>query len=362
MFRKENGQAAVMLAIGVVVLLIFAALAIDAGNMYTVKREAQNAADAAAMAGTRQLVLECSGAAAPTEANILNGVSQMSLANAKIGATSAVKSWYVKEDGSQLNPNPLPLGAVPCGCEATKARGVQVEITVPAKSFFGSLVGQGATVKASAKARYAPLGAASSGVFPITRRYDPTNWPEPGEVMQIRLTDNLPATQGNFGWLTWYNDPSATALSNGLTWPGTFANPPTAPQHTQGYCDVTGLGSPTVMDCNRPGGRTLSIGEWVQGSPGNVNSMKDELIQLMKDERVLILPLYDGTPQGQGSNFYYQVAAFAAYQLVPGPDGNPYKFTGKEEYVIGKFLGMATVGDPADGCIEGGVNTVRLVP
>lgn len=49
--RSESGQALVLLAISIVVLLAFAGLAIDGGILYTERRRAQNAADAAAMAG-----------------------------------------------------------------------------------------------------------------------------------------------------------------------------------------------------------------------------------------------------------------------------------------------------------------------
>lgn len=49
--RSESGQALVLLAFSFIVLLAFAGLAIDGGILYTERRRAQNAADAAAMAG-----------------------------------------------------------------------------------------------------------------------------------------------------------------------------------------------------------------------------------------------------------------------------------------------------------------------
>jgi hypothetical protein len=50
----EKGQAIVLLAISIVVLLGFTALAIDGGMVFADRREAQNAADAAALAGALQ--------------------------------------------------------------------------------------------------------------------------------------------------------------------------------------------------------------------------------------------------------------------------------------------------------------------
>jgi Flp pilus assembly protein TadG len=49
--NTENGQAIVLLALGAVVMLGFAALAIDGGMVYADQRHAQNAADAASLAG-----------------------------------------------------------------------------------------------------------------------------------------------------------------------------------------------------------------------------------------------------------------------------------------------------------------------
>jgi uncharacterized membrane protein len=53
--ENERGQAIVILALAMAALLLFASLAIDGGNAYVERRRAQNAADAAALAGARQL-------------------------------------------------------------------------------------------------------------------------------------------------------------------------------------------------------------------------------------------------------------------------------------------------------------------
>jgi hypothetical protein len=51
---SESGQAIVLLAVSIVVLLGFTALAIDGGMVFSDRRHAQNAADAAALAGALQ--------------------------------------------------------------------------------------------------------------------------------------------------------------------------------------------------------------------------------------------------------------------------------------------------------------------
>jgi hypothetical protein len=75
--HSERGQALLQVALLMVVLLSFAALAVDVGNAYGQRRRMQNAADAAALAGARELCwLNGSAAAAAAARNFLldNGV------------------------------------------------------------------------------------------------------------------------------------------------------------------------------------------------------------------------------------------------------------------------------------------------
>jgi Flp pilus assembly protein TadG len=52
---KERGQALIMIAFAAVGLFAFTALAIDGGAAFSKKRQAQNAADAASLAGALAL-------------------------------------------------------------------------------------------------------------------------------------------------------------------------------------------------------------------------------------------------------------------------------------------------------------------
>ena len=61
--REESGQTLVYVALTLVTLLLFVALAIEAGHLYSERRRMQNAADAGALAGVREL---CLGGTAPT--------------------------------------------------------------------------------------------------------------------------------------------------------------------------------------------------------------------------------------------------------------------------------------------------------
>ena len=56
--RRERGQILVLFAGAIVVLLIVAALAFDVGMILVERRDQQNAADAAALAGARYVLTD----------------------------------------------------------------------------------------------------------------------------------------------------------------------------------------------------------------------------------------------------------------------------------------------------------------
>ena len=55
MKEEQQGQSIILVAIALIALVIFAAIAVDISNTYVHRRTAQNAADAAALAGAREL-------------------------------------------------------------------------------------------------------------------------------------------------------------------------------------------------------------------------------------------------------------------------------------------------------------------
>jgi hypothetical protein len=380
MFRNsQKGQSIVIMAVGIVILVLFAALAIDAGNAYTAKREAQNAADAAALAGTRQLVTECSGEGAPSEADILTSIANLAQVNYE-GVTA--EAYYVKEDGSPLNASPLPLGAVPCGCGVNSARGVQVNITGARDSFFAGLMGQQSMeVKAEAKARYAPITSPDSNVYPVTR-CDPTqvaNCPDMtmGQIVPLRMVsfdESDPGAQyGNFGWLTWSGDNSAATAGQSMTPPGTYHNPNFPGMDYFNPGEPRYQGNTVKWDVNPdPNDHQLAVGKWVQGAPGNMATINAELEEYwVGKDRAMIIPVYNDAV-GRGQNSGYLVSNFAAFKITCanlGGGGNRLgtcqyldDFPPNEKWLEGYFLGYTTVGAWTQGCVPGGVNTVNLIP
>lgn len=91
--RNENGQSLIQLAALMALLIGFAALAIDVGNGYLSSRRMQNAADAAVLAGARELCKGNTSAVAIAKARdylLRNGVQAAQINAADITVTSGV--------------------------------------------------------------------------------------------------------------------------------------------------------------------------------------------------------------------------------------------------------------------------------
>jgi Putative Flp pilus-assembly TadE/G-like len=78
-FGDQSGAVALMAALGLAIVLVMAALAIDIGHLVTAKAELQSAADAGALAGARGLV-PYNTAAPPPQPNWALGQSRASQA------------------------------------------------------------------------------------------------------------------------------------------------------------------------------------------------------------------------------------------------------------------------------------------
>lgn len=99
---------------------------------------------------------------------------------------------------------------------------------------------------------------------------------------------------GNFGWLTWVGSPSTPTLITSLTPPGD---------------------SNTYMNPNNSTDRVVSVGDWVQGSPGvaNASGVRNAL-DILKTMDITV-PVWDQAT-GNGNNSLYRVAGFAIVRIT----------------------------------------------
>jgi hypothetical protein len=145
--RSEQGQSLIIIAAVFVGLVALAGLAIDGGNLFVERRQAQNAADASAVAGTRliaEAIQTCDAidlAAFDLEVHRTinhyaeqNGVSDT---NGVAGdeVNDNVIGYYVDEDGITL------LGQVGAGTLPLGTAGVHVAVKDAHETFFLPVIG-----------------------------------------------------------------------------------------------------------------------------------------------------------------------------------------------------------------------------
>jgi Putative Flp pilus-assembly TadE/G-like len=154
--ESERGQAIVILALMMIGLLAFAALAIDGGNAYVERRRSQNGADAAALAGARQIWMQQSAIPPDPgyETPLLIVINQAAESNGiALGPNGDnypnpnVVAYYTDKDGNVINTNQVgTLGFIP-----PSVGGIQVQASRQFSTFVGGFF-SGQSPAASARA------------------------------------------------------------------------------------------------------------------------------------------------------------------------------------------------------------------
>ena len=164
---KERGQALIVLAFALLALVAFAGLAIDGGRLYAQRRQTQNAADAAAMAGAgvlAEFISKCASADAANDNRVaaaivdrarLNGIDHFS-------PDGELEAWYVDADFQ-------PVGRVGWATGIPySATGIKTSLTYSDTATFMRVVGRThLVVTAEALAMIGPVVQANSGILPI---------------------------------------------------------------------------------------------------------------------------------------------------------------------------------------------------
>ena len=279
--RAERGQVAVIFAGGLVTMLLLTGLVIDGGIAFLNRREAQNIADLAAMAGTKT-VSDHYVDGGRTGADVYAAVEANAASNGCTAAEACTwEARYVRPTGpgseqeiGQVHPN----GAIPGG-----AQGVVVTVTRTPGTFFVRVIGQSTwQVETRATALTAHLdGLPPGGVLPIA--VDPPNANfQPGDEYQLTAGMDGP---GNFSWLSWDGSNDANSLADSI--------------------------------CN-PDNPALSFtpAPWVAGDPGKTNSGGDAGVRACVDSWIdegatVLIPTWSEA-RGQGNNFEFKITGLVA--------------------------------------------------
>src|SRR5512139_2775814 len=96
--HRQSGAVAIMTAFALVLLIAMIGLVVDLGYLYTRKTELQNAADAAALAGAREL----NGTAAGVTAAVAQAIALANANSSDLDATPVV----ITNANIELGPDP----------------------------------------------------------------------------------------------------------------------------------------------------------------------------------------------------------------------------------------------------------------
>jgi Flp pilus assembly protein TadG len=165
--QREPAQIVVMFALGLLAFLAMVAVVLDGGTLYLQRRTAQNAADAAALAGARalqQATLQSTG-------TIGDAICTYLLSNT-FGVTPTATAYFVDTSGT----NNLGNITLANGCSASPASwipigasGVHVDVVIgPYNTYLAGIVGvRQLTAKAPATAQVGVLGIPRPELTPL---------------------------------------------------------------------------------------------------------------------------------------------------------------------------------------------------
>jgi len=364
---RTSGQALVLLALALVVLLGGAALVIDGGNAFSQQRATQNGADAAAEAGAVGLAQNFLGVA-KTDAEIL-GAIQLSAAN---NAVDLLAAYYTDIRGNVLpgSPKPGDMGSAP---PPAAAFGVAATTQRTVNTVLASVVGLTA-IKPTADAT-AIMGPIEGCVFaegcallpvtvmPTISTCDGTNkivtgpdeWDQDNTTVYV-----LPLCSGgpgNIGWIDW--TPPSGGFDDVIDSIETPDNP-YIPLPSWGYVTQTGNSNAIGLEeaINAYSGQVVLIPLFnatcdSEPDPSQVGTPEDP------DVYATSYGCPVGHLGGNGTNQWYRFPYVGALQLcapgicdgVAAPDGTIHDFT-QGAYINGGNA-VCGSGNGSTGCLVG---------
>jgi hypothetical protein len=289
---EDRGQSAVLVAISLLVLVIFAAITVDLSSAYLGRRTAQNAADGAALAAARQLAHQYNqGVYNDTLIKReLNNFAELNGA----GDTDGVPANEVNASvtGVYLGQDQNAIGVVGSGFNPEGAMGVESTVFITTPAFFGGIVGQGGYPVQAQAVVMLDFACGADCIVPIATHW----WPFTTTAECYNIYNGEGA--GNFGWLNW---------------------------ELQGVDCTTGEGCTSTPELkwnldpeNECRSGFISVGELVAGTPSSRNpaQLQDLLKEYIDNELEFTVVVWERSLLLGGANQAYEVAGFARMQLV----------------------------------------------
>lgn len=382
--RPSSGQTLVLFALSLVVMLLVVGLVVDGGFALSQRRIAQNAADFAAIAGTRIVSEALLGDTANgNDANARGAIDSVVAANHAQPVTYGAPNGpsYVGRTGSVVGY--VGSGSIPAGAE-----GVVVRAQTTWSPFFLGVIGIKDWTAGATATAVSPGQNLAGGVVPFTMSeatvLGPGAYPvcpkgknpgDPGCAVQNFSCDagggkcngHLTAP-GGFDWLKFgcypdtvsgklYGLGQVPSASNG----GCQNNTPfmigTPPSPGGQWGALPGIPPQTYGCCTSISGSTAAgYGNYIGSYTGNVSAIDDTAAGVSYYETTGVyafVPVYDSWG-GTGSNAWYHIVGYTSVQLVHVNGGKT--ITG----VIRGSGGLLDVPyDPALTTYKGAVQLIR---
>ncbi|MEX1334017.1 MAG: pilus assembly protein TadG-related protein [Candidatus Limnocylindrales bacterium] len=305
--EPQRGQALTLFALALTAIVLASAVVVDGGYAYAQRRQSQNAADFAAMAGTRIIGSKLTGqpANAGTAANVRDAITSTLSAN----DSQLVSARYIDHTGADLG-DVTTASIIP-----DDAFGIVVSARTNWEPFLLGAIGVTDWI-AGAKATAMTPGESKGGtVLPVGiddvtyNALDDCDADVLGTCFQS-LTPGELIAEGNFGWMKFGLQGNGGkcdwAYSLGMEADGGC-------QNNQPFLQSQIWPEPDAHGCCGPVGAPGPNGEVNENKIGALTGNEWGDLSHYVDEKIPVwIPIYSGTGPKGGSNAYYEIVGFGA--------------------------------------------------
>jgi Putative Flp pilus-assembly TadE/G-like len=371
---RLRGQAAVIIALSMLFIILMIGLAIDGGASYGLRRQAQNASDGSALAGGRKMLSYYEAmilanpdydvpGTATQETDILNSIYQYAALNNV--PTNTLQAYFVTSSKQVVSVASNPGGT--CGstlaqaCQVGQngevpwelgAIGINIKSRAASGSSFMRLIGWDSLAASASATAFMGVGASQDDVslVPIALFTDTTNINYVPGTTYTLLDADTTLGSGNWGWVDFNGSgTSATTVGAWLTcgfnpivdadrWPDWCPSDRNAPGQgpTQHYRPVQDPSPPDNYDPESEPFFVSQIvygpgrdGWWLAGSSGGVNANCQDFQHRINNGpnagTTVLFPIFDRQISGGGNDTMYHVRVIVAFLLQQGDVGcHPY--------------------------------------
>lgn len=329
----SKGQTIVLFTLMITAFILGIGLVIDGGYALAERREAQNAADFAALAGARIVAHKVAGDTLNgTDANVRQAIVN------SVAATGGTVTFGSPDGPTYVNQAGSTLGfvgdgwAIPAGTVGVKVRASQTW-----SPFFLGIIGASswsAGADATARGGYA-AGAPGGGVFPVgiaeANLLVPGRMPCGGEISTdpnspcypMHMTPGTLNVPGGFGWLKLGRAGKCSEFDLGMTDTGCEEDKPFLqseigpPPNSHGCCGV-------------PSGNPVK--DRIGSLPGN--KVSADCSYYVNNKIIVTVPVWDDAG-GTGANGWYHIIGFTGFQLTACNGGKDIEGVWRQPFYVG---------------------------